>query len=72
MTCKWLITVVIVSPLTGVVGPLPNGLFMAYKQDKAHHSHHTKQLSVSCCFRSLSILEPTQLCMVPACPCVSA
>ena len=26
MTCKWLITMVIVSPLTGVVGPLPNGL----------------------------------------------
>ena len=25
--CKWLITMVIVSPLTGVVGPLPNGLF---------------------------------------------
>ena len=25
MTCKWLITMVIVSPLTGVVGPLPNG-----------------------------------------------
>ena len=24
--CKWLITMVIVSPLTGVVGPLPNGL----------------------------------------------
>ena len=31
MTCKWLITMVIVSPLTGVVGPLPSGLFMAYK-----------------------------------------
>ena len=30
-TCKWLITMVIVNPLTGVVGPLPNGLFMAYK-----------------------------------------
>ena len=28
---KWLITMVIVSPLSGVVGPLPNGLFMAYK-----------------------------------------
>ena len=28
-TCKWLITMVIVSPRTGVV-PLPNG-FMAYK-----------------------------------------
>ena len=27
---KWLITMVIVSPLTGTV-PLPNGLFMAYK-----------------------------------------
>ena len=26
MTCKWLITMVIVSPLTRVVGPLPNGL----------------------------------------------
>ena len=25
-TCKWLITMVIVCPLTGVVGPLPNGL----------------------------------------------
>ena len=30
MTRKWLITMVIVSPLTGV-SPLPNGLFMAYK-----------------------------------------
>ena len=28
--CKWLVTMVIVSPLTGVVGPLPNGFFMAY------------------------------------------
>ena len=28
--CKWLITMVIVSPLSRVVGPLPNGLFMAY------------------------------------------
>ena len=28
MTCKWLITMVIVSPPTGVVGPLPNGLSM--------------------------------------------
>ena len=27
-TCKWLITMVIVSPLSGFV-PLPNGLFMA-------------------------------------------
>ena len=27
----WLITMVIVSLLSGVVGPLPNGLFMAYK-----------------------------------------
>ena len=27
MTCKWLITMVIVGPLTGVVGPLPNGLY---------------------------------------------
>ena len=27
----WLITMVIVSPLSRVVGPLPNGLFMAYK-----------------------------------------
>ena len=26
MTCKWLITMVIVSPLSRVVGPLPNGL----------------------------------------------
>ena len=31
MTCKWLITMVIVSPLSGVVGPLPNGKKMAYK-----------------------------------------
>ena len=31
MTIKWLRTMVIVSPLRiGVVGPLPNGLFMAY------------------------------------------
>ena len=29
--CKWLITMVIVSPISRVVGPLPNGLFMAYK-----------------------------------------
>ena len=29
-TCKWLIAMVIVSPLTGVI-PLINGLFMAYK-----------------------------------------
>ena len=29
-TCKWLITMVIVSPLNGVVGPLPNGLSLAY------------------------------------------
>ena len=29
-TCKWLRTMVIVSPLTGVI-PLINGLFMAYK-----------------------------------------
>ena len=28
---KWLITMVIVSPLNGVVGPLINGLSMAYK-----------------------------------------
>ena len=28
---KWLITMVIVSPLNGVMGPLPNGLFMACK-----------------------------------------
>ena len=28
---KWLITMVIVSPPTGVVGPLANGRFMAYK-----------------------------------------
>ncbi len=26
----WLITMVIVSPLSGVVGPLPNGLLIAY------------------------------------------
>ena len=26
MTCKWSITMVIVSSLSGVVGPLPNGL----------------------------------------------
>ena len=31
MESKWLITMVIVSPLTGVMGPLINGLFMAYK-----------------------------------------
>ena len=30
MTCKWLITMVIVSPLSRVV-PLISGLFMAYK-----------------------------------------
>ena len=30
MTCKWLITMVIVSPLSRVI-PLPNGRFMAYK-----------------------------------------
>ena len=30
MTCKWFITTVIVSLLTGVV-PLPNGLSIAYK-----------------------------------------
>ena len=30
-TCKWLVTMVIVSPLNGVVGPLINGRFMAYK-----------------------------------------
>ena len=30
--CKWLITMVSCCPLNGVVfGPLPNGLFMAYK-----------------------------------------
>ena len=28
---KWLITMVIVSPLNGVMGPLPNGLFVAYR-----------------------------------------
>ena len=28
---KWLVTMVIVSPLNGVMGPLINGLFMAYK-----------------------------------------
>ena len=28
---KWLITMVIVSPLSRVVGPLPNGLCMAHK-----------------------------------------
>ena len=30
MTCKWLITMVIVGPLSRVA-PFPNGLFMAYK-----------------------------------------
>ena len=30
-TDTWLITMVIVSPLSRVVGPLPNGLFMPYK-----------------------------------------
>ena len=30
MTCKWIITMVIGSPLYGVI-PLINGLFMAYK-----------------------------------------
>ena len=30
MTCKWSVTMVILSPLTGVV-PLPNGRFMAYE-----------------------------------------
>ena len=29
--CRWLITMVLVSPSSRVVGPLPNGLFMAYK-----------------------------------------
>ena len=28
---KWLITMVSCRPLSGVVGPLPNGLFIAYK-----------------------------------------
>ena len=28
---QWLITMVIINPLNGVVGPLPNRLFMAYK-----------------------------------------
>ena len=32
MICKWLITMVIASPLSRVVGPLPNGRFMAYKR----------------------------------------
>ena len=27
---KWLITIVSKSPIPGVMGPLPNGLFMAY------------------------------------------
>ena len=31
-TCKWLITMVSFRPLSRVVGPLPNGLFMAYKR----------------------------------------
>ena len=31
MTRKWLVTMVIASPLSRVVGPLINGLFMAYK-----------------------------------------
>ena len=31
MTCKWLITIVSKSPRPGVVGTLPNGLFMACK-----------------------------------------
>ena len=30
-TCKWLVTMVIVSPLSRIVGPVPNGLFMACK-----------------------------------------
>ena len=30
MTCKWLITIVSVRPLSRVI-PLPNALFMAYK-----------------------------------------
>ena len=30
-TCKWLITIVYKSPKDQVVGPLPNGCFMAYK-----------------------------------------
>ena len=35
MTCKWLITMVHgdrKSPIFGVMGPLPNGLLMAYKR----------------------------------------
>ena len=31
MTCKWLVTMVDKSPKDRVVGPLPNGRFMAYK-----------------------------------------
>ena len=31
MTCKWLITMVSFRPLNGVMGPLTNGRFMAYK-----------------------------------------
>ena len=31
MTCKWLITMVSFRPLSRIVGPLPNGRFMAYK-----------------------------------------
>ena len=31
-TCKWLITMVIVSLISRVVGPLPNGLFMTHKR----------------------------------------
>ena len=32
-TCKWLVTMIIVikSPISGVVGPLPNGVSMVYK-----------------------------------------
>ena len=31
MTCKWLMTIVIVSPLSRATFPVPNGLSMAYK-----------------------------------------
>ena len=30
--CKWLKTMVIASPLSRVVGPLPNGRFMSFKR----------------------------------------
>ena len=38
MSCKWLITMVIVSPLNGVMGPLPNGriLWLINRGDPNH------------------------------------